>query len=192
MDFPSDSVLNNPPAMEEMQETWVWSLGREYTLEGMATHSSNLARRIPRTEEPGGLQSVGSQRVGHNWETEHRYFYRWIFTLLARRKAKPFGIYMRCADKNSLFHPRKAMAKAAWPPVPLHTTYYTPVFQSCSEVGVRGMSSYINRAFYLSPADKLYEMMSTQYLLLNLPSHWLFAPSTKEHREIIESPGKAR
>ena len=45
MDFPSDSVLNNLPAMEEMQETWVLSLGREYTLEeGMATHSSNLAR----------------------------------------------------------------------------------------------------------------------------------------------------
>ena len=33
MDFPSDSVLNNPPAMEEMQETWVRSLGQEYTLE---------------------------------------------------------------------------------------------------------------------------------------------------------------
>lgn len=84
------------------------------------------------------------------------------------------------------------MAKAAWPPVPLHTTYYTPVFQRCSEVGVRGMSSYINRTFYLSPADKLYTMMSMQYLLLNLPSHWLSAPSMKERREIIESPGKAR
>ena len=53
-----------------MQETWVWSLGREDPLEKeMATHSSVLARRIPWTEEPGGLQSTGSQRVGHNWAT---------------------------------------------------------------------------------------------------------------------------
>ena len=49
-----------------MQETWVRSLDWEDSLqEGMATHSSTLARRIPWTEEPGGLQSMGSQRVGH-------------------------------------------------------------------------------------------------------------------------------
>ena len=66
MDFPSDSVLNNPSAMEEMQETWVRPLGQEYTLEeSMATHSSILAWRIPWTEEPGGLQSMG-HRVRHN------------------------------------------------------------------------------------------------------------------------------
>ena len=48
-----------------MQETWVRSLGWEDALEkGMATHSSILAWRIPWTEEPGGLQSMGSQRVG--------------------------------------------------------------------------------------------------------------------------------
>ena len=50
-----------------MRETWVRSLGREDPLEKeMATHSSSLAWRIPRMEEPGGLQSMGSQRVGHN------------------------------------------------------------------------------------------------------------------------------
>ena len=50
-----------------MQETWVRSLGREDPLEKeMATHSSILAWRIPWTEEPGGLQSMGSQRVGHD------------------------------------------------------------------------------------------------------------------------------
>ena len=50
-----------------MWETWVQSLGWEAPLEeGMATHSSILAWRIPRTEEPGGQQSMGSQRVGHN------------------------------------------------------------------------------------------------------------------------------
>ena len=50
-----------------IQETWVQSLGQEDPLEkGMATHSSILACRIPWTEEPGGLQPMGSQRVGHN------------------------------------------------------------------------------------------------------------------------------
>ena len=50
-----------------MQETQVQSLGQEDTLEKeMATHSSVLAWIIPWTEEPGGLQSLGSQSVGHN------------------------------------------------------------------------------------------------------------------------------
>ena len=50
-----------------MQDTWVQSLGHEDPLEkGMATHSSILACRIPWTEEPGGPQSVGLQRVGHD------------------------------------------------------------------------------------------------------------------------------
>ena len=51
-----------------MEETHVWSLGWEDILEkGMATHSSILAWRIPWTEDPGGLQSMGSQKVGHDW-----------------------------------------------------------------------------------------------------------------------------
>jgi len=50
-----------------MRETWVRSLGQEDSLEKeMATHSSILAWRIPWMEEPGGLQSTGSQRVGHD------------------------------------------------------------------------------------------------------------------------------
>ena len=66
-----------------VQETWVRSLGREDPLEkGMKTHSSILGWEIPWTEEPGGLQSMGSQRVRHNWETNHftfftSLFYRW-------------------------------------------------------------------------------------------------------------------
>ena len=53
--------------LPEMQETWVRSLGWEDPLEKeMATHSSILAWRIPWTEEPGGLQSMGSQRVGQD------------------------------------------------------------------------------------------------------------------------------
>ena len=54
----------------EMWETQVWSLGQEDPLgKGMATHSSILDWRIPWTEEPGGLQSMGPQRVGHDWAT---------------------------------------------------------------------------------------------------------------------------
>ena len=51
-----------------MEETWVWSLAGEDPLEeGMASHSSILARRTPWTEELGGLQSMRSQTVRHNW-----------------------------------------------------------------------------------------------------------------------------
>ena len=58
-------VVKNPPAMQETQEMWVRSLGREDPLEEeMATHSSILAWRIPGTGEPGRLPSMGSHRVG--------------------------------------------------------------------------------------------------------------------------------
>ena len=62
-------MLKNPPAM---QETQVLSLGWEDPLEKeMAIHSSILAWEIPWTEEPGGLQSMGLQRVRHKLVTEH-------------------------------------------------------------------------------------------------------------------------
>ena len=62
--FPDGSVLKNPTASAG---DMVQSLGQEDPLkEVMATHSSILARRIPWAEEPGGLQSMGSQRVGHD------------------------------------------------------------------------------------------------------------------------------
>ena len=65
-----------------MQETWVRSLGWEDPLEKeMATHSSTLAWRIPWREEPGRLQSMGSQRVGHNWATFKKNFYYLFYTL---------------------------------------------------------------------------------------------------------------
>ena len=60
MDSLVDRMVKNPPAM---QDTWVQSLGQEDPLEkGMTTYYSILAWRIPWTEEPGGLQSMGSQR----------------------------------------------------------------------------------------------------------------------------------
>ena len=60
--------VKNPPAMQETQETWVWSLGEEDPLEEeMATHSCIIVWKTPWTEEPDGLQSTVSQRVGHDW-----------------------------------------------------------------------------------------------------------------------------
>ena len=59
--------IKNLPAMQETQEMWVRSLGREDPLEEeMATHSSILAYKILGTEEPGRLRSMESQRVRHN------------------------------------------------------------------------------------------------------------------------------
>ena len=72
-------TVKNPPAM---QETWVPSVGWEDPLEeGIATHSSIPAWRIPWAEEPGGLQSVESQRVRHDWVT-------FTFTFCVHRQDK--------------------------------------------------------------------------------------------------------
>ena len=67
LDFPVNSDGKKKKNLSAMQKTWVRSLGWEDPLEkGMATHSSILAWGIPRTEEHGGLQYRGSQRVGHD------------------------------------------------------------------------------------------------------------------------------
>ena len=67
--LPSDSDCKDPPTMQEAQ---VRSLSQEATWEkGTKPHSSILAWKIPWTGEPGGLQSMGSQRVRHDYITEH-------------------------------------------------------------------------------------------------------------------------
>ena len=72
MGFPGGSAVKNLPAM---QETWVLSLGWEDSLEnGMANNSSILAWRTPRTEEPGGLQSMGSESDTTERLTHTHYF----------------------------------------------------------------------------------------------------------------------
>ena len=80
--FPGSSVVKNPPAM---QVTRVWHLGQEDPLEKkMATHSSILDWRIPWTEEPGRLQSMGSQRVrrGSDWTTTTTMYYNYFLSRL--------------------------------------------------------------------------------------------------------------
>ena len=71
---PTSLVAQTVKCLPTIQETWVRSLGQEDPLEKeMATHFSILAWKIPWTKEPGRLQSMGSQRVGHDWVTSLTY-----------------------------------------------------------------------------------------------------------------------
>ena len=65
-------LVKNLPVM---QETWVWSLGQGDLLEKWLPTPVFLPRESPWTEEPGGLQSMGLQRVGHDWATKHTVSY---------------------------------------------------------------------------------------------------------------------
>ena len=68
--FKPTHIAQSEKNLPAVQETQIWSLGQEDPLEKeMATHSSILAWKTPWTEEPGRLQSIGSQRVGHDWTT---------------------------------------------------------------------------------------------------------------------------
>ena len=67
INFPCGSVVKNPLAMRKTQEKQVQSLGQEVFLEeGVITHPTILAYRIPWTEDPGALQLIGSQRIRHD------------------------------------------------------------------------------------------------------------------------------
>ena len=77
-------LIKNLPAI---QETWVQSPGWEDSLEeDMTTHSSILAWSILWTKKPGGLQSMGSQKVGHNWVTKHTQ-HNWPRTWFSQKSA---------------------------------------------------------------------------------------------------------
>jgi len=88
-----------------MQEKWVWSLGWEDPLEEeMAIHSRILAWKIPWTEEPGGLQSMGLQRVGHDywqhprpWALFHSVKHWLYFRVAASGGA---AVVMKCKNRN--------------------------------------------------------------------------------------------
>ena len=78
LSFTTSLVAQTVKRLSRMWEIQVWALGWEDPLEKeMAIHSSTLAWKIPWTEEPGRLQSMGSQRVGHDWVTSlHLAFFR--------------------------------------------------------------------------------------------------------------------
>ena len=93
--------VKNLPAMQEMQDTWIWSLGQENPLEEeMATHFSILAWKIPWTQESGVLQSKGLQRVEHDWahRRTHRHTHRHTHT-----------------DTQFLSFPHSAVVNNLWP-----------------------------------------------------------------------------
>ena len=78
--------------LSAMQDTWFRSLGQEDPLEKeMATHSSILAWRIPWSEEPGGLQSMGPQRFRHDWATSHHHQKSW-----QKGRWERFGGFRHC------------------------------------------------------------------------------------------------
>ena len=83
-----------------MQETWVWSLGQEDSLEkGIGTYSSIPAWRISWSEDPGGLWSMGSQRVRHNWVTNtHTHPYpivQWLITSLTLNLLMSYSLHIK-------------------------------------------------------------------------------------------------
>ena len=76
-----------------MQATWVWFPGCKHPLEkGMATHSNILAWRNPQTEEPCGLHSMGSQRVGHDWVTNTPVHSRGLISIIS----SPIFLFSSC------------------------------------------------------------------------------------------------
>ena len=87
-------MVKNPSAM---QETGVQAMGQEDPLEkGMATHSSILAQRIAWTEEPGGLQFMGSKRVVHGRATKHGidfYLLFQVYSMAEREREHPLVNY---------------------------------------------------------------------------------------------------
>ena len=148
-----------------MQETWVWSQGWEDPLKkGMATHSSILAWEIPWTEEPGGLQSLGSQRVGHDWER------------LTHRRSRPPGkllsLYPHLKEEKGELEENMSLARThpggqdrgiLWDEKLLgHTTLlrrYTPSAQccvshiDCSQTSANGFN-YYERIWGSNRSDK--------------------------------------
>ena len=103
-----------------MQETRVWFLGQEDPLEKeMATYSSTLAWKIPWTEDPGRPQFMGSQRVGHDWETSHSLLFKSMFLvsfprwLSGKESSCHFMRHRRCG-----FDPwvRKIPRRRKWQP----------------------------------------------------------------------------
>ena len=89
-------VAQSVKYLPAMQETWIQSLGQEDPQEkGMATHSSILAWRIPWTEELGGLQPIGLQRIRHNWTT---YMAHWK-SLMRSGLCLPLKLFLHLLPK---------------------------------------------------------------------------------------------
>jgi len=113
--FPGGSVVKNLPTM---QETSVRTLGREDPLEKeMATHSSILAWRIPWTEEPGGQQSTGLQRVRHDLGTKTTTTTQDMF---CKEGVREFESFLSLWKRRDL----RRTPTASLSPKPMENTFY--------------------------------------------------------------------
>ena len=104
--FPGIAVVKNPPTIAgdtgNTKDTGlILGSGKFPGGEGMATHSSILAWRIPWTEEPGGLQSTGSERVRHDWACIHKFGHRQRCLQEPGRKCK-WAKHARCETVGSV------------------------------------------------------------------------------------------
>ena len=115
--------------MQEMQKTWVQSLGWEDPLEEeMATHCSTLAWKSPWAEDPGGLQSMGSQRVRHSLATERTHTQSWVIVELTLRLEKP---------RASAIWSLRVSARDIDCDVDACCSYEVPNMRSCREAACR-------------------------------------------------------
>ena len=163
--FPSGSVVKNLPVMQEMKKTWVQSLGQKDLLEeGIATHSSIRTWRIPWTEEPGGLQSMGLQ-------SQTRL--KWLST------AHPTGLPCwlsgkepACQCRRFRFNPcsRKITWGRKWKP--------TPIFFPGETHGQRnlvGYSPWGHRVGYnLVTQQQIFHYIFVPHFLYPLIYQWTF------------------
>ena len=129
-------MVKNLPTM---QATWVRSLGGEDPLEKrMVTHSTILAWKIPRTKEPGGLQSMGCQRIRHNWVANFLfYFFRVSLSInKGRIYSDTLSVYKKTLLRNKNFGLR-------WDDIKLNAlhpqSWYSRSFANCK--GCLKMSS---------------------------------------------------
>ena len=157
--------------MQETQETQVRSLGQEDSLEkGMATHSSILAWDIPWTEEPGGLQSIGSQRVGHNWsDLAWSHFGESIWISLP---------YLRNTWRAEWSPERHPLVEVGF-------QNSLCIGSSKPELGISRMHTKIWCSWILSwyPDTTLGAQLSPEYS----PSHLFFSPATKRPSSFSKS-----
>ena len=114
--FPGGASGKEPTCQCRRHKRQIWSLGWEDPLEeGMAAHSSILTWRIPWTEKPGGLQFIGSKRIGHNWnDLAHMdtlvVILFWIFwgsAILFSIEAVPLYIPINCTHVPTSPHPNQ-------------------------------------------------------------------------------------
>ena len=146
-----------------MQETRVWSLGWEDPLQKeMATHSSILAWRIPWMEEPGGLQSMGSQWVRHNWVTSLSL---WDIKFIRKKKLAKLKILPALKHTNNTV---------------IAVMFCSSFFFSCAFIHL-SVGTYIKRLYFLKHSFWTHSMSCTMTCFLSIKLCWFFQNA---HRSI--------